>query len=191
MLNKSFWQTEREMQRGKAKELITGEDYEIMIFETVAGRPCAHFYARKAGKAKWRYSFRSEEAMRKFIGDEISSWNSSQTWRREQKAKKNAPHTLKVGDLLSSSWGYDQTNIDFYQVVEVIGAHTVKIEKIGGQTVRSTGWASEIVKANPEHRTGEFKTARAGADNSVKVLDFGVWAYPCSADSEFHETSYA
>ena len=25
-------------------------------------------------------------------------------------------HTLKVGNILSSSWGYDQTNVTFYQV---------------------------------------------------------------------------
>ena len=26
---------------------------------------------------------------------------------------------LKVGDILTSSWGYDQTNVDFYQVVKL------------------------------------------------------------------------
>jgi hypothetical protein len=28
-------------------------------------------------------------------------------------------HTLKVGDVLSSSWGYEQTNVTFYQVTRV------------------------------------------------------------------------
>ena len=27
--------------------------------------------------------------------------------------------TFKVGDILSASWGYEQTNIDFFQVVKV------------------------------------------------------------------------
>lgn len=35
-----------------------------------------------------------------------------------------------VGDILVSSWGYDQTNIDFYQVVKVSGTR-VTIRKIG------------------------------------------------------------
>lgn len=38
----------------------------------------------------------------------------------ERKAAKAAfVNPAKVGDILSSSWGYEQTNIDFYQVIEV------------------------------------------------------------------------
>ena len=38
----------------------------------------------------------------------------------EAKAKHAAEgHTLQVGDILSSSWGYEQTNVDFYEVVAV------------------------------------------------------------------------
>ena len=37
------------------------------------------------------------------------------------------PHKLNVGDVLYCSWGYDQTNIDFYKVIEKIGKNKVKI----------------------------------------------------------------
>ena len=33
------------------------------------------------------------------------------------KAKPNPINKIKVGDIFVNSWGYDQTNIDFYQVV--------------------------------------------------------------------------
>ncbi len=36
----------------------------------------------------------------------------------------------KVGDVLVSSWGYDQTNVDFYQVIAVTRA-SVRTRKIG------------------------------------------------------------
>lgn len=36
---------------------------------------------------------------------------------------------IKVGDFFVSSWGYDQTNIDFYKVVGVT-AKCVKIQKV-------------------------------------------------------------
>ena len=62
-----------------------------------------------------------------------------------------APHDLKVGDILYSSWGYDQTNIDFYQVTAV-GVHSVKIREIEQKVVGgSTG--SDLVTAEP----GKFK----------------------------------
>ena len=32
--------------------------------------------------------------------------------------KLNATDDLKIGDLFVNSWGYDQTNIDYYQVVK-------------------------------------------------------------------------
>ncbi len=38
-------------------------------------------------------------------------------------------HALKVGDILRCSWGYDQTNIDFYEVVKT-SANTVQILEI-------------------------------------------------------------
>jgi len=31
----------------------------------------------------------------------------------------NAVHPFKVGQIFYNSWGYDQTNIDFYQVIEI------------------------------------------------------------------------
>jgi hypothetical protein len=35
---------------------------------------------------------------------------------------------MKPGDILYSSWGYDQTNIDFYQVVKITNNFATIIE---------------------------------------------------------------
>ena len=37
---------------------------------------------------------------------------------------------VHVGDIYYSSWGYDQTNVDFYQVVALKGKHTAVIRQI-------------------------------------------------------------
>ena len=55
-------------------------------------------------------------------------------------------HTLKVGDILKSSWGYDQTNIDYFQVVKLIGKTMVGLRAINGEMVESTSWASGKVR---------------------------------------------
>lgn len=34
---------------------------------------------------------------------------------------------IKVGDIFVSSWGYEQTNVDFYQVVKLVGKSTIEI----------------------------------------------------------------
>lgn len=42
--------------------------------------------------------------------------------KKEDLAKrKEYKHSYKVGDILVASWGYDQTNTDYYQVVDVKG----------------------------------------------------------------------
>lgn len=74
---------------------------------------------------------------------------------------------LAPGDVLVSSWGYDQTNVDFYKVV--VGAAPGKfcqIVKVGQSYVSGDHWVGKVVavpdvligrpfkkkvKANPYH----------------------------------------
>ena len=46
----------------------------------------------------------------------IEAIEKSKADRREQR-KLTKDHDVKVGDIYYTSWGYDQTNIDFYEVV--------------------------------------------------------------------------
>lgn len=48
-------------------------------------------------------------------------------------AKKAFVHSYKVGDMLYTSWGYDQTNVEFFQIVDVRGKH-VMLRQIGGDS---------------------------------------------------------
>ena len=60
----------------------------------------------------------------------------------DRKAKKAAARArfanpYKMGDILHHSWGYDQTNCDFYQVVEVKKASVV-LRPIGAKVVEGS-----------------------------------------------------
>lgn len=46
---------------------------------------------------------------------------------------------VHVGDLFYVSWGYEQTNIDFYQVVALKGAHTAVLREIGCEYIGGFG----------------------------------------------------
>lgn len=46
-------------------------------------------------------------------------------------------HDLKIGDIFNTNWGYDQSNIEFYQVTEIIGKKTVKIRKLLAEAIRN------------------------------------------------------
>ena len=44
--------------------------------------------------------------------------------------KKENKFGVKVGDLFYASWGYEQTNVDFFQVIELVGATSVRVREV-------------------------------------------------------------
>ena len=56
---------------------------------------------------------------------------------------RDAP-TPTIGDVLYTSWGYDQTNIDFYQVVAIKGSSVV-VRKIRKEYLPSQSRTTDLV----------------------------------------------
>lgn len=52
--------------------------------------------------------------------------------------------TPQVGDILSSSWGYEQTNVEYYEVRKVTGSIIV-IQGLKNKVVRSSGHEVYVV----------------------------------------------
>ena len=61
-------------------------------------------------------------------------------------------HSLKVGDILHSSWGYDQTNATFFQVTALNGKTMVTVEQIGKRSVKdpAAGTPAGVLGVVPE-----------------------------------------
>jgi hypothetical protein len=72
----------------------------------------------------------------------------------------------KVGDILYSSWGYDQTNIEFFKVVKV-SEFSVWIQEIGKKVVEVTGWAHQNVVPvdSPEYQVRNWDKEKDDWDN--------------------------
>ena len=73
---------------------------------------------------------------------------------------------VHIGDVFVHDWGYDQTNIDFYEVVGLTGA-SVKVRQVSNKIVRSDGSGSDYVVPNKGNFVGEEQTKR------IKMLDDG------------------
>ena len=66
--------------------------------------------------------------------------------------------TPKVNDILACSWGYDQTNVDFYKVVKVMDK-SIRIAQVGTNETNEgflTGKATPAI----ENVSTEAKTKR-------------------------------
>jgi hypothetical protein len=84
-------------------------------------RPVAVGFTGTAGKPDIYYYFKDEEKREAYIAKWLQEQKQKLEYKAERQAKKQAPtiHALpfKPGDIIYNSWGYDQTNVDFYQVV--------------------------------------------------------------------------
>lgn len=85
-----------------------------------------------------------------------------------KKVDPNAP--VKVGDIFYDSWGYDQTNIDWYQVVELTkSGKSVKVRPIAGKT-KETGFMSGETRPLKGKFTGPAKTKKLGMTSGQPYL---------------------
>lgn len=111
---------------------------EIALYDSANGQ-CAIGYRGKKTNPDFRYRFdsaaRRETYIAKFIAD-CQKLNEVRAVRRESRKLDSNP--VKVGDIFVSSWGYDQTNIDFYQVVKMSG-FMVDIRPLRTDNVGSSG----------------------------------------------------
>lgn len=64
----------------------------------------------------------------------------------EQARQEPTPNAdgIHVGDLFVHSWGYEQTNINFYQVIELRGKHTAIIREIEGEKIGGAAWSGDV-----------------------------------------------
>ena len=140
-------------------------------------------FVGKAQKPSFHFSFRSEENRTRHVDEFFRTRRASLKLKAEQKAKRASEgRGLEVGDVLRSSWGYDQTNIDYYEVTALIGKRMVEVREIGADSVEDAymqGTSTPI----PGLFIGKPKrlVARSGA---VKVRDWGVWARKIGTEIE-------
>jgi hypothetical protein len=122
---------------------------------------------------------RSLEEAAKMIQHQVASSSAWLAHRAKDKAERAAklaePHGLKVGQVLVSSWGYDQTNVDFYEIAELVGKRSAKIAKIRGMVCEGApendygDRGKTMPSDSPDRRIGEPFLVRIGPSGSVKV----------------------
>lgn len=74
-------------------------------------------------KKVW-YGYSTEEAAKAAIDGKTNEHTTNTTKVKENK------YGVKVGDLFSASWGYEQTNVDFFQVIALVGETSVRVREV-------------------------------------------------------------
>ena len=138
----------------------------------------------KGKNSIWYYNFKNREQLDGKIAELV---DNRLAWKKEvaeRKARRLAPHSLKVGDILYASWGYEQTNIDFFKVDKLIGKSKITLVPLGSKFAGETpeGYDNRVVpfdqvNTNSFIRAGSKNYMVRGNDNSVTLSSY-AWASP-------------
>jgi hypothetical protein len=94
--------------------------YEVEANGSMPAAFCAVAFRGTSAKSEFWYRYRTAEQRDLAIWNFRESVNAELERRAKSRAEQNsAVCTLKVGDIVNTSWGYDQTNVDFYAVTRV------------------------------------------------------------------------
>jgi hypothetical protein len=175
---RKFWKgmrefdTKKEAERSADFKVETYKKYEFQTWTNEKGRLVLRAYKGESGKPVSYYYYRSEadrveavERMKK------NADNREKVLDERKKARKNTVNPYEVGDILTSSWGYDQTNVDFYEVIGVTNK-SVRLEKIGSKTVGDNGPGGLSVVPDTAWRGGRVFLKRVSSNGWVRLTSY-------------------
>ena len=115
-----------------------GVVYVYTKHETNLSQLIAIAYAGKQSKSTWHFRFQNEEKRDAKIKEFFDGLAAHAALIAERKHQATTPHTLQLGDVIYNSWGYDQTNVDFYEVVGV-SSNFVSLQSLNSKTSGGSG----------------------------------------------------
>ena len=121
-----------------------GTDLAIWSWENDGKFYAIAFQGKKSQKPLWNYRFRNEAHRSERIEGTASSRREALARKAAERVARNSfKHGLEVGDFLVAAWGYDQTNVDFYEVVGTKGK-SVTLRQVRSRVAKETGHSEYV-----------------------------------------------
>ena len=89
-----------------------------------------------------------------------------------------------IGSFLYRSWGYEQTNIDFYKVIGHKGTKTLVIVEVSSILVEAYNDMSGKVKPNPDNVIGEPFTKQVIVKEKYNYINFNSYSNLSKCDEQ-------
>lgn len=163
------------------------ENYKFELSENYNNKPvCKFSQLMTRGKNKGTYKiiesyyFNTEEKRSEYIKNKIERINKYKKEEEERKnkkieAQKSFKNPYQIGEIFYDSWGYEQTNIDFYQIIGIKNKSVI-FQKIAQNVVpNSEGFMSEYVTPAIDTFIGEEFTKQV----KLNVNYDGKQSYYC------------
>ena len=155
------------------------------------GKPIGALWYGRASKPQIYSTFSSEEQreeyIKRFLNNKASDEEAKVKRREEQRLTKD--HNFKVGDIFYTSWGYDQTNIDFYEVVKVRGSR-LDLRELRKETVGQSGTYDEVKPIPGDYASDKIITISARADGTVTRMSSFEYPSLWNGKPKYETNSY-
>lgn len=136
----------------------------VYLYTNKNNQLCLRGFFGRRFKPAFAYAYKDPKKRQARIEEFFKSIRTHE----ERQQKTNGYHTLEIGSILYSSWGYDQTNIDFYEVVGFKGKTLVLLREIE-QIKTPTGDMYGTTKPRPgKFKSGAFQR-RCMANHIVSI----------------------
>lgn len=184
------------MEFASLREGFAERGFQLTIDEERKVAKCVRFTkrARLGYKIEFNYRFGTAQRMFDHCCEFLAGLARAEEVKAERKAKRAAEKAealakVQEGDIFVASWGWEQTNIDAYQVVAKKGA-TVTLREIAVASVEgSEGFMSDRVVPVLNHFIGERFTKRI-TGRGINIDDVR-YASPAEEGKDFYRSWYA
>ena len=175
-------QTKRELMIDfftKKSESVENYKDQILIFKynNPKNLPCAAIFFKRDKKPSYHYSFNNVLQRDEFISQkEKSADNDAERAELSKQKAIEEAEKMNIGTILYSDWGYEQTNIDFYIIVERSGV-SVTLQEIGGIRKYSSDM-SGTVTPDTTKKIGEPFKKRINKYGNISLTSYsGAYLY--------------
>lgn len=130
---------------------------------------CAAGYKRRLKDPRFRYSFNTQEERDQYVME----WIKERVEDEKHHAKK--ARTLEIGDVLCSSWGWEQTNVNYYLVTKLIGKTMVELIEVEKHQKYSGNLSLEGA-CTPDTSKTKREPFKRKVNNNRVTIDKGMYA---------------
>lgn len=150
-------------------EIVRIPELGVLVVRADDERTTKAFSGRSV-KPDFFLRFESKQASDGYVSKWISGLRDYQEKRRlEREARKVVVNPFSVGQVLVATYGYEQTNVNFYQVVATPGKATVEIREIQGVKATADVGMMGTCLPVPGAFVGEAKRKRVSSRGEVKI----------------------
>ena len=180
--------------REKGAKLEEYGSLKVLRYAMADGTPALKVYQGKSAKPVANYYYANEEkretsvAHYKSEADRVERWKAQRKAERKKASEKVSNENVELGTVYHGSWGYDQTNNSYYQVVGKFGRKGLVVQEIG-HSVEQTGMMSgESTPALNCFKGEPFRRLLTVSDGFAvdSVVSVHRWNGKPSYDSWYH-----